>query len=172
MSTPYVISYPKSEPRQSSTTLRVTSLTQIDHINLVSGASIIQWAKRWPSDLTVASSSPARGEIFSAVNGVPLHTSFHCHPPIVLMWLKYCCKGRKIADHPPIHQPSFKNQFVMCLNLMIYYRRAWHADRGHLVRQLVSVSSVAIIVVHVRWMCKKSQTLSWMHDLHVTWNDT
>ena len=36
-----------------------------------------QWAKRWPTDLAVPGSSPVRGEIFSAVNGVPLHTAFH-----------------------------------------------------------------------------------------------
>ena len=30
---------------------------------------------------------PARGEIFSTVNGVPLHTAFHYHPPIVLILL-------------------------------------------------------------------------------------
>ena len=37
------------------------------------------------------------------VNGV-LHTVFHYHPPIVLIWLKYCWKGRKIGIiHPSIH---------------------------------------------------------------------
>ena len=32
-------------------------------------------------------SSPARGEIFSAVNGVLLHTAFYYHLSIVLKWL-------------------------------------------------------------------------------------
>ena len=61
-------------------------------------------------DLALAywSSGPSsiltRGEIFSTVNGVPLHTAFHYHPNIVLIWLKYCWKGRKIAaSHPSIH---------------------------------------------------------------------
>ena len=35
---------------------------------------VAQWVKRCPTDLAVPSSSPARGEIFSTVNGVPLHT--------------------------------------------------------------------------------------------------
>ena len=35
------------------------------------GAPVAQWVKRWPTDLAVASSSPARGGIFSAVNGAP-----------------------------------------------------------------------------------------------------
>ena len=38
----------------------------------------------------VASSGPARGEIFSTVNGAPLHTAFHFQLFIVLIWLKYC----------------------------------------------------------------------------------
>ena len=33
---------------------------------------------------------PRSGEIFSTVNGVPLHTAFHYHLFIVLIWLKYC----------------------------------------------------------------------------------
>ena len=54
----------------------------------------VTWAlhvvKRLPTDLAVASSSLARGEIFSTVNGVPLHTAFHYQPLIVLIRLKYC----------------------------------------------------------------------------------
>ena len=38
----------------------------------VLGAPVVQWVKRWPTDLAVESSSPAR--IFSIVNGVPLHS--------------------------------------------------------------------------------------------------
>ena len=52
------------------------------------GAPVAQWVKRWPTDLAVPSSCTARGEIFSTVNGIPLHTAFHYHLPIVLM--KYC----------------------------------------------------------------------------------
>ena len=51
------------------------------------------------------SSIPARGEIFYTVNGVSLHTTFHYQPSAVLIWLKYCWKGRKIAQviHPSIY---------------------------------------------------------------------
>ena len=49
------------------------------------GAPVAQWVKRWPTDLAVPSSIPARGEIFSTVNGVPLHTAFQYHLPIVLI---------------------------------------------------------------------------------------
>ena len=49
------------------------------------GALVAQWIKHWPTDLAVPSSIPARGEIFSTVNGVPLHTAFHYHPSIVLI---------------------------------------------------------------------------------------
>ena len=48
------------------------------------GAPVAQWVKRWPSDLAVPSSIPAQDEIFSTVNGVPLHTAFHYQHPIVL----------------------------------------------------------------------------------------
>ena len=46
---------------------------------------LAQLVKRWPADLAVPSSIPARGEIFSTVNGVQLHTAFHYHLPIVLI---------------------------------------------------------------------------------------
>ena len=55
------------------------------------------WVKHWPTDLAVPSS-----KIFSAINWVPLHTAFHIHSLIVLIWLKYCWKGCKIANHPSI----------------------------------------------------------------------
>ena len=44
-----------------------------------------QWVKRWPADLAVPSSSPARGEIFSTVNEVTLHTTFHSQSLIILI---------------------------------------------------------------------------------------
>ena len=54
---------------------------------LVSGAPVAQWVKCWPTDLAVVSSSPAPPEarVFLIANGVPLHISFHYHPPIVLI---------------------------------------------------------------------------------------
>ena len=63
------------------------------------GAPVAQWVKRWPTNLAVVSSSLARGEIFSTVNWVSVHTPFHYQPLIVLIWLKYCWKERKIASH-------------------------------------------------------------------------
>ena len=41
------------------------------------GAPIAQWDKLWPVDLAVPSLSPARGGIFTTVNGVLLLTAFH-----------------------------------------------------------------------------------------------
>ena len=38
---------------------------------------------------------------------VPLHPTFYCHP-IILIWLKYCWKGCKIARYPSIY-PSIGN---------------------------------------------------------------
>ena len=49
--------------------------------NINQEAPVAEWVKRWPTDLAVARSSPARGDMFSTVNGVPLHTDFHYHPP-------------------------------------------------------------------------------------------
>ena len=64
-----------------------------------------QRVQRWPTDLEVLGSSLARGEIFSTVNGVPLHKTFDYHPSIMLLWLKNCWKGRekrKSSIHPSI----------------------------------------------------------------------
>ena len=41
--------------------------------------------RSWLTDLVDWSLIPARGEIFSTVNGVPLHTAFHYQTPIVLI---------------------------------------------------------------------------------------
>ena len=55
-------------------------LNALEH-RLRQGAPVAQWLKRWPTDLAV----PTRDEIFSTVNGVPLHTAFHFQPLIVLI---------------------------------------------------------------------------------------
>ena len=44
-----------------------------------------QYAERWPVDLTAHVQAPVKAEIFPIINGVPLHTVFHYHPPIFLM---------------------------------------------------------------------------------------
>ena len=46
---------------------------------------VAQWVKFWPADLVAPGLSPARCEIFSTVNEVPLHTAFHYHLPIILI---------------------------------------------------------------------------------------
>ena len=48
-------------------------------------APVAQWVKRWLTNLAVPSSNLARSEIFLTANGVPLHTAFHYHSPIVLI---------------------------------------------------------------------------------------
>ena len=37
---------------------------------------------------------------FSNLNGASLHSAFHVHLSIVLIWLTYCWKGRKTATNP------------------------------------------------------------------------
>ena len=49
------------------------------------GALVAQWVKRWPTDLVVPSLSPAEGEIFSTITGIPLHIAFHHQPLFVLI---------------------------------------------------------------------------------------
>ena len=41
------------------------------------GTPVAQLVKRWSTDLAAPSSNPTRGEIFSTVDGVSLHTAFH-----------------------------------------------------------------------------------------------
>ena len=65
------------------------------------GSAVAQRVKPWSSRPTFKPRSTNQG-IFSTVNMVPLHTDFHYHPPKVLIWLKYCQKGRKITNHPSI----------------------------------------------------------------------
>ena len=66
---------------------------------------------------------PLEVGIFSIVNaGVLLSTVFRHHPPIDLIWLKYCIKWQKIASHSFSHfqrveydllgaQPKRRSQF-------------------------------------------------------------
>ena len=64
----------------------ITSVIQsVSSVRLYVGAPAAQWVKRWPTDLAVPGPSPAQDGIFSVVNGVPLHTSSHYHPPIFLI---------------------------------------------------------------------------------------
>ena len=49
---------------------------------------------------------------FSIVNGAPLHTAFHYQHPIVLIWLKYCWKRRKIASNPSTHTCVFSMHYL------------------------------------------------------------
>ena len=49
------------------------------------GAAVAQWVKHWTTDLAVPSSIPARGKIFSTVNGALLHTAFRYQPLIILI---------------------------------------------------------------------------------------
>ena len=48
-------------------------------------AMVAQWVKCWPTDLAIPSLNPARGEFFSAINEVLLHTAFHYHQSVVLI---------------------------------------------------------------------------------------
>ena len=50
------------------------------------GAPVAQWVRHLQTDKAVTGSSLTRCEIFSTINGAPLHIAFHCHPPIVLIW--------------------------------------------------------------------------------------
>ena len=47
--------------------------------SLSPAAPAAQCVKRWPADLAIT----GQGEIFSTVNGVSLHTTFHYNPPMV-----------------------------------------------------------------------------------------
>ena len=60
-------------------------LIQNSVITLMKGTLVVQWVKRWPTDLAVSSSSPTGGKIFSTVEGVPLLTVFHYYLPIILI---------------------------------------------------------------------------------------
>ena len=64
--------------------------------------------------LAVLGSSPHEAEIFSVVNGVPLHTAFHYHPHLPDM-TEILLKGRKIASHPSSHQPEGFEQVPLSL---------------------------------------------------------
>ena len=98
----------------------ITSLVEErDVCCLLLGAPVAQWVKRWPADLDVSGLSLEAG-IFSIVNGVPLHTAFHYHPPNVLIWMKYCLNGRKIASHPSI-LAAYLCLHVLCFHILFLF---------------------------------------------------
>ena len=53
-------------------------MKMVVYFTMGTGTPIAQWVKRWPTDLAVASLSPARGEILSTING------FHCTQPFII----------------------------------------------------------------------------------------
>ena len=73
------------------------------------GVPEAQWVERWPTDLAVVSSSSARGEIFSAVQRIPLHTAFHYQPLISMIWLKY---SLKIAGIQLLSEQFYKSDII------------------------------------------------------------
>ena len=64
-------------------------------------APVAKNAKHWPADLAVPGSYPAEGGILVSVNGVPLHTAVHYHPPFVIYNQNTMGKGvnRKSSVH-------------------------------------------------------------------------
>ena len=63
---------------------------------------VAQWIKGWPTDLAAPSSSPAQGEIFSTVNGVPLQTTFFVVVVVVLLFYVHgkhlrSCRGGQLT---------------------------------------------------------------------------
>ena len=73
----------------------------VGRLSIQGGGPVAQWIKRWPTGLAAPGTRRVRGELFLIVNGVPLHTAFHYRPPIALILLKNCWKGRKIPSHIP-----------------------------------------------------------------------
>ena len=71
--------------RDSAGSKIMQTVTAGSHFLRTVGALVAHWVKPWPTDLGVPSLSPARGEIFSTVNEVSLHTAFHYHLSIVLI---------------------------------------------------------------------------------------
>ena len=63
-------------------------------------APVAQWIKLLIWRLLVR--DPLEAEIFPILNRAALHIAFRYHSPIVLIRLKYCQKGRKIASLPSI----------------------------------------------------------------------
>ena len=76
------------------------------------GAPVAQRVKRWPTDLAVVSSSSARGEIFSTVDGVPLHTAFHYQGS----WVRY-----PVWQHTFVSPSAFSRRAVVS-----YWRKYVH----------------------------------------------
>ena len=68
------------------------------------GDPVALCVKCWPTRVRLP-----EAEIFSIVNEAPLHIAFNYYPPNVLIWLKYCWKGRTciIKNYQSIY-PSIK----------------------------------------------------------------
>ena len=75
------ISAPQLPENISSCFLKLLLLPKFLKYKLLPGSlkysrkPVDQWVKRRPTDLAVPNSSPARGQIFSTVNGVPLSSA-------------------------------------------------------------------------------------------------
>ena len=79
----------------------------VAHILIYCGAAVAQCVKCWPADLAVPEFEPLwRWNLLIRKWGCIAQT-FHYHLPIILVWLKYCWNGCKIANHPPA--PTSRN---------------------------------------------------------------
>ena len=100
------------------------------------GAPVAQWVKCWPTDLAKwIRYLPAGAEIFSIINGAPLHTAFYYQPPIVLIWLKQCWKGHKIASHLSVHL-NFRllvNNWLQEILVLVMFTLIWDYIRWNYI---------------------------------------
>ena len=66
-----------------------------------------------------------RARFFSNLNGASLHSAFHFHISIVLIWLKYCWKGK-----PQLIHESQVTYFTVC-HMYILFNKWTHAYVRH-----------------------------------------
>ena len=76
--------------------------------------AVALWIRCWPADLAVL-----RAQLEANKQG--LIAAFHYHPPITLIWLKYCWNGCKTASHPS------SALWYHVKNIMVYYLFTWKA---------------------------------------------
>ena len=111
----------------------------------------------------VLGSSPARCEICLTVNGVPLHTC-HYNPPVVLIWLKYCRKGRKIASHSSIHSIELSK----CCEINLFWwlsTRQWTAIPP---RSTAIYDRIVSLSFTVTGHTVSLQSTGWVESLQIT----
>ena len=126
------------------------------------GTSVAYLVKHWPAEVVVSGSIPAGGRIYNHINGVPLHTAFHYHLPVILNAWNIVEKGIKWQV---IHFIHLHDMTLILLERTWNCRSSIHQQGHH--QLLIQLTLVAIVTKfrYIRINLLVNFVILWNHSV-------